>query len=88
MIYRIVQELINNTVKHANASEAIVQLMGSEKGLHLTVEDNGCGFDPKKLKTPGVGINNIRSRVDFLNGALEFNSEIGVGTTINVEVPI
>lgn len=88
MIYRIVQELINNTIKHANASEAIVQLMGNEKGLHLTVEDNGCGFDLKKFKNPGIGIKNIRSRVDFLNGTLEFDSEIGVGTTINIEVPI
>ena len=88
MIYRIVQELINNTIKHASASEAIVQLMGSEKGLHLTVEDNGIGFDPEKLKNPGVGINNIRSRVEYLNGILEYDSEIGVGTTVNVEVPL
>lgn len=88
MVYRIVQELINNTIKHAKASEVIVQLMGSEKGLHLTVEDNGCGFDPENLNKPGVGINNIRSRVEFLNGLLEFDSEIGVGTTANVEVPL
>lgn len=88
MIYRIVQELINNTVKHADANEAIVQLMGSEKKLHLTVEDNGKGFDPDKLKNPGAGINNIRSRVEFLNGILDFDSELGVGTTVNVEVPI
>ena len=88
MIYRIVQELINNTVKHANASEAIVQLMGGEKGLHLTVEDNGNGFDSEKLENPGVGISNIQSRVEFLNGELNFDSEIGIGTTVNVEVPM
>lgn len=88
MIYRIVQELINNTIKHASASEAIVQLMGGEKGLHITVEDNGSGFDPNNLKNPGVGINNIRSRVEFLNGKLDFDSELGVGTTVNVEVPM
>lgn len=84
MIYRIVQELINNTLKHANASECIVQLMGSENSLHLTVEDNGAGFDKKKVENPGIGLNNIQSRVDYLNGKLEIDSEIGVGTTVSI----
>ncbi|RLD60085.1 MAG: hypothetical protein DRJ05_05300 [Bacteroidetes bacterium] len=84
MIYRIVQELVNNIVKHAKASEAIVQLMCNDERLYLTVEDNGTGFDPEKIKMNSAGMSNIRSRVDFLNGSLEIDSSPGKGTTVNI----
>ena len=86
MIYRIVQELVNNIVKHAEASEAIVQLICNDKIVYLTVEDNGKGFNPTDIKKPGVGMNNIRSRVDYLNGKMEIDSKADIGTTVSVEI--
>ena len=86
MIYRVVQELVNNIVKHAKASEAIVQLMCNDNKLHLTVEDNGVGFDPEKIKKNSAGMSNVRSRVDFLNGSLDIDSSPGKGTTVNINL--
>ncbi|HSN59520.1 MAG TPA: sensor histidine kinase, partial [Ferruginibacter sp.] len=75
-IYRIVQELINNSIKHASATSAIVQLTKSGNELSLTVEDDGKGFDTKILtRAKGIGWSNIQSRVDFLKGKLDVNSE-------------
>ena len=88
MIYRIFQELINNILKHANAQEVIVQIMCNQNKLHITVEDDGQGFDPKKTDTFGAGLGNIKSRVDSLNGTLEIDSELQVGTTFTIEIPI
>lgn len=87
IIYRIVQELLNNTLKHAAASEALVQLIKEEKRLSIVVEDNGKGFDPSILETSkGAGWTNIRSRVDYLQGRMDLNSEAGKGTTITIEI--
>ncbi|MFT3947009.1 MAG: tetratricopeptide repeat protein [Agriterribacter sp.] len=88
-IYRIVQELVNNTIKHAGASSAIVQVDKSEKGITLTVEDNGKGFDTKILKYKGgIGWSNIQSRIDYLKGKLDVQSEPGKGTSVLVELNI
>jgi signal transduction histidine kinase len=70
-VYRIVQELINNTMKHANATSDIVQLTKSNGQLSVTVEDDGKGFDTGLLKTnKGIGWVNIQNRVEFLKGKL------------------
>jgi signal transduction histidine kinase len=73
-------------VKHAKATEVIVQLMESNGVLHITVEDNGKGFDMEKIKKPGIGIKNIRSRTDYLNGKIEIDSKIGVGTSVSIKI--
>ena len=73
VIYRIIQELINNIIKHSLATTAIVQLNFHESELFITVEDNGIGFDLNSAKR-GLGLKNIYSRVDFLNADLEINS--------------
>ena len=89
IIYRIVQELLNNTLKHAAASEALVQLIKEEKRLSVLVEDNGKGFDPSVLETnKGAGWTNIRSRVDYLQGRMDIKSEAGKGTTVTIDVNI
>ena len=88
MIYRIFQELINNIIKHAQAKEVIVQIVCNNDILYLTVEDDGQGFDIKKTDTFGAGLNNIKSRIDSLNGHLDIDSEIGVGTTFSIELPM
>jgi signal transduction histidine kinase len=86
-IYRIVQELINNTMKHAAAKTAIVQLTLSNDLLSLTVEDDGIGFDPVILqRARGIGWTNIQSRVDFLKGALDVQSGEGKGTSVHIEL--
>ena len=86
IIYRIVQELLNNVLKHAAASEAFVQLIRQENRLSVVVEDNGKGFDPDLAgNKDGAGLMNVRSRVDYLKGQLDIHTEPGKGTLINIE---
>ncbi len=86
IIYRIVQELLNNVLKHASASEVLVQLIREENRLSVLVEDNGKGFDTAMLENnKGAGWINIRSRVDYLKGRLDINSEINKGTSVSIE---
>lgn len=88
-LYRIVQELIHNTLKHAAAKIAIVQVTKSNGELSITVEDDGKGFDISSLKhSGGVGWSNIRHRVDFLKGKLDLDSQRGKGTSVHIEFNI
>ncbi|RYY59124.1 MAG: hypothetical protein EOO05_14245 [Chitinophagaceae bacterium] len=87
-IYRIVQELINNTMKHAGAESAMVQVTRTGNMLTITVEDDGKGFDPLKVQEhAGMGWTNIRTRVEFLKGKLDVSSEPGKGTSVFIELP-
>lgn len=83
-LYRIVQELIQNIVKHAQAGHAIIQFRMQEDILHVTVEDNGIGFDTSR-EQEGLGLNNIRSRVQLLQGVVTIDSAAGRGTTCYME---
>jgi signal transduction histidine kinase len=86
-IYRIVQELINNTIKHAAAKAAIVQVTKAYGQLSVTVEDDGKGFDTVILQqAKGIGWANIQSRVDFLKGKLDVQSGKGKGTSVHIEI--
>ena len=86
-LYRVVQELINNTIKHASASNAIVQINKAGDQMSVTVEDDGKGFDTSILKgTKGIGWLNIQNRVDFLKGKLDIKSESGKGTSVYIEI--
>jgi two-component system NarL family sensor kinase len=86
IIYRIVQELINNILKHAAASEVLVQLIREENRLSVLVEDNGKGFDTSILENSrGAGWTNIKSRVDYLKGRLDIYSEPNKGTSVTIE---
>ncbi len=88
-IYRIVQELINNTLKHASAKNAIVQVAKIEGHLLVTVEDDGNGFDTSQLNSSkGMGWSNIQNRVDFLKGTLDVRSEIENGTSVHIELSL
>ena len=88
-LYRIVQELLNNTMKHAEATKAHVQLVQNENLLTLTVEDNGKGFDSHNLQTnKGAGITNVESRVAYLNGKMDIKSDPSHGTSIEVQIMI
>jgi len=87
-IYRIVQELINNTMKHAAAKSAIVQVSKANDGIiSITVEDDGKGFDPAIIQeVKGIGWNNIHSRVRYLKGKVDVRSEAGKGTSVLIEL--
>jgi two-component system, NarL family, sensor kinase len=88
-VYRIVQELISNTLKHAAAQSAIVQITKSDAKVSITVEDDGKGFDTNQLKmAKGIGWTNIQHRVDFLKGKLDINSKPGEGTSIHIEFTV
>ena len=89
IIYRIVQELVNNGLKHSHGSEILVQLMLDNPKLTITVEDNGNGFDTQKIyQTKGIGWSNIQNRVDFLKGKIDINSKIEEGTSVLIELSI
>lgn len=86
-IYRIIQELINNIIKHASAKTAIVQLSYTDTILSLTVEDDGKGFNPENLNiSKGMGWENIKNRIEFLGGNINVDSEVGKGTSIHIEI--
>ncbi len=86
-VYRIVQELMNNTMKHAGAKTAIVQVTKANGEISITVEDDGKGFDREMLrKAKGIGWNNIQSRVEYLKGRVDVQSEPGKGTSVHIEL--
>lgn len=86
-VYRIVQELLNNVMKHAQASEVIVQLNRESNQLTIMVEDDGIGYNPSDIKE-GMGSENVRSRVNFLKGDLNIDSVKGEGTTTLITFPV
>ena len=89
VLYRIIQELVNNTIKHAQAQHVIIQLVKNEKNVTLTVEDDGKGFDVNVLeKIKGFGLSNIQSRVDYLKGNLEIDSQNNIGTSFYITIPV
>ena len=84
-LFRIVQELVTNSIKHAEAKEINVQLSHLENTLQLTVEDDGKGFDPKTAKSDGIGMQNVQSRVDYLNATIDFvSNEQGTSYSITM----
>jgi signal transduction histidine kinase len=87
-IYRIIQETISNILKHAHATEIILQINRLEDDLLLIVEDNGTGFEIDATERPGIGLKNIQSRVDTLYGNLHIDSRKGKGTIITIEIPL
>jgi len=84
-LYRIVQEALNNSLKHSNATEIEIDFTADEQMIELVVKDNGIGFDPA-CKGPGVGLDSIRERVDALNGSLSILSKPDGGACIQVRI--
>jgi signal transduction histidine kinase len=87
ILYRIVQELTNNAIKHAAACNIFIQLTKHERGITLTVEDDGKGFEKNSIKK-GDGLQNVQSRVDYLKASLEINSIPNEGSTFIIEIPL
>jgi len=88
-IYRIIQELCNNIVKHAQAKNILIQMIASRNNIQIVVEDDGKGFDMNTIsQKSGIGIRSLRSRVDYLKGTLDFNTAVSKGTSVTINIPI
>lgn len=89
IIYRIVQEMLNNTLKHAEADRIDFNISISEKTIHIMYRDNGVGFDEKAAgQTRGLGLSGISSRVDYLNGKLHLQTSHGTGCEYRIDIPV
>ena len=86
-LYRIVQEALNNAAKHGQARRAVVEVVEDASAIHLTVRDDGAGFDPAQA-TKGFGLLGMRERVGLLEGSLQIESAPGGGTTVRVSLPV
>jgi signal transduction histidine kinase len=86
MLFRIVQELLNNIIKHAHATQAIIQFVRENERLSVIVEDNGRGFGAEEADiTHHAGIETVQSRVTYLNGKMNIDSQKNVGTTVMMD---
>jgi signal transduction histidine kinase len=82
-LYRIAQEALNNTLKHAGASEVHIHLQQTQESVTLAIHDNGCGFNlSEKFNSGGMGLVSMKDRSAALGGALEIISQPGSGTSI------
>lgn len=92
ILYRVIQESVNNTIRHAAASQLDISLHNNSNGISLLIEDNGKGFDPEKISNngqpDGLGLQNIKSRIAFLNGTVDWDSSPGNGTVVSVYIPL
>jgi len=86
-VFRIVQEQLNNILKHAKATKATVNLSRNKKSIVLSIADDGVGFDMNK-KQNGIGIDNIKSRAASYNGIADFVSQPTQGCTLTVTFPV
>ncbi len=89
VLYRVIQECVNNVIKHSGANALDISLIKDSDGIAATIEDNGRGFTIKdKEKTEGIGLKNIHSRIQFLKGTVDFDSSPGNGTLVAIHVPL
>lgn len=88
-IFRIIQELITNVLKHAEAKNITINLSAYKKNLNLIVEDDGKGFDTQKIDLEnGMGLSSIKTRVEHLNGTFEIDATLKHGTTVIIDIPL
>jgi len=89
VFYRVIQECVNNVIKHAAATTLDISLIKDKDGISATIEDNGSGFDASdKEKLNGLGLKNIITRIEYLKGTVEFDSTPGKGTLVALHVPV
>jgi signal transduction histidine kinase len=83
IVYRIVQEQINNVIRHAEARNVIIELENDNRYVNLSIQDDGIGFDPKK-PSAGIGLKNIRNRAELYNGCITIDTAPGEGCVLHV----
>lgn len=88
VLYRVLQECVNNVVKHAKANTLDICVIRDKDGISITLEDNGKGFDTKNTaKFEGIGLKNIITRINYLKGTVEWHSSPDKGTLVEINVP-
>lgn len=87
MLYRVIQEFLNNARKHANADQVIFQFSTDDLNSNIYLEDDGDGFDLSDTINQGLGLKSMESRINYIGGTHEFDSTIGVGTTLLIKIP-
>mgnify|MGYP003583577293 CR=1 FL=1 len=88
VLYRVIQEAVNNVIKHANANTLDIQLAKDKEGINVMIEDNGNGFEMSQSeKFEGIGLKNISSRLTYLKGTVDFSSQPGEGTLVAIFIP-
>jgi signal transduction histidine kinase len=88
VLFRVLQELVSNVIKHSKANLLTVQLVKVKSHVVLNVSDNGIGFDVECQEKKGIGLLNIASRIDGIKGHLHYESAAGKGTTVTIRTPI
>lgn len=89
VLYRVIQESVNNVVKHANATELHITLLRDTQEVTAAIEDNGKGFDTKNIiKLEGIGLKNMITRIEYLKGNVEISSTPNKGTLVSIYVPL
>jgi signal transduction histidine kinase len=86
-LFRVIQELITNVIRHAQTNEVFVQFNGAGNHFGVIVEDHGIGFDKNNIESNGIGMSNLKSRIQAVGGSFDIDSIIGQGTTIIIDVP-
>jgi signal transduction histidine kinase len=91
MLFRIIQEQVNNVLKHASAKNLVIELIADSEGhaVDLTISDDGKGFELDKVRSKkGVGLSNIASRAQLFNGSVHIVTALGEGCKLKINVPI
>jgi signal transduction histidine kinase len=86
-LYRVVQELLNNVLKHAEATEVTIQLLKREHDVNIMVTDNGIGFEVDEILNEGMGLKSVKARIAEMDGRVLIDSSKGNGTTVTIEIP-
>ncbi|MGY4537912.1 two-component system NarL family sensor kinase [Mucilaginibacter sp. UYNi724] len=89
VLYRVVQECVNNVIKHSKANRLDINLTREDDNISVTIEDNGVGFNTNdKMKFEGIGLKNIITRVEYLKGTVDISSDQNKGTLIAIYIPL
>jgi two-component system, NarL family, sensor kinase len=89
VLYRVLQECVNNVIKHSGASQLDISIIKDADGISTTVEDNGKGFDISQLSADaGMGLRNMKARIEYVKGTIEFDSSPGNGTLVAIHIPV
>jgi two-component system NarL family sensor kinase len=89
VLYRVIQETVNNVIKHAKATTLFIKLERKASGIDAVIADNGVGFNTAlKDDFEGIGLKNITTRIEYLKGTVAYQSAPGMGTSVNIWVPI
>ncbi|GEQ85756.1 two-component sensor histidine kinase [Patiriisocius marinistellae] len=90
MLFRVIQELVTNIIKHSKASEASIAITQHEGIINIIIEDNGIGIseERKLINSTGMGLENIEKRIEHIDGTFEIDSSLGKGTTIIIDIPV